>query len=189
MTAPHPRRPSRLAVAMITALLATACAKGLTPAPDAGRDTTLDVSNGSVGGFPVAADTCELLREEEVSAIAGFPLSDRSGLARQEASPGPSTRTLCVFADKDGDSVIITVSAETSDGRREYDDAVQGMTSPQPLSGLGDAASWYGRGVVLHLEVLVGDRALSFTVSLAGPDQDQLLGIAKSLAAEVIDRL
>ena len=189
MTAPNPSPPGRLALAFIAAAMFAACGKGPVATPATGAGGNLPVTGNPLGEFPNVGGTCDLLQEGEVQTVTGFPLTDRSGLARHGASPDPSTRTLCVFADRNGDSVIFSLSAAAGEGKQEYDKAVALMTLSQPVPDLGDAASWSGRDVILRLEVLTGNRAISLSVSLSGPEQTQLLDIAKTLATKVIDHL
>jgi hypothetical protein len=189
VTAPNPSPCGRLALALMAAAVFVACGKGPVATPATGTGGSLPVTGNPLGEFPNVGGTCGLLQEDEVQTVTGFPLTDRSGLARHGASPDPNTRTLCVFADSNSDSVVFSVSAETGDGKHEYDAAVALMTLPQPLPDLGDAASWSGRGVIVRLEVLTGNRGIAFSVSLGGPEQTQLLDIARTLATKVIDHL
>ena len=189
MTAPYPSPRGRLALVLVAAVLLVACSGPKATPGATGSGASLPVTGVPLGEFPNVGGRCELLGEDEVRDATGFPLSDRSGLARHGVSPDPKSRLLCVFADQNGDSVIFGISPATPDAKKQYESSVELMSSPHELTGLGDAATWDGQGAGLGLEVLQDDRALSLNVILGGPELTDLLEIAKAIAAKVLDRL
>jgi hypothetical protein len=119
-----------------------------------------------------------------VRAITGFELQDVTRLAGGSGGT-ESARTLCVFADRSFDSVILGIAPPNPEAADRFEATVAAMSDPRRVPGPWESAAWEVIGYQGRLEVLREDRHLSLAVILSGVPPPSLLRMALTLASAV----
>jgi hypothetical protein len=141
---------------------------GATATLDAGDDDGDDEGDdGGDDGGSSAIDVCGVATAEEISAQAGYEVSDTLDTSEH---PGHG----CNW-DGAGGAVYVSVWVENPQG---YYDLWDG----EPVDGLGHEAQWLGEGVAYHsIKVLTDDYMLDVVVSASDSvDEDRERAIALS---------
>ena len=128
---------------------------------------------------------CRFIRERDVDAVTGRALEDRTDEFGGGSSPAEG---LCLFADRLGESILVTVSPRQH-GVRSYDAAVEAMTKPRQVEGLGDRAAWETSGSPRRMEILSGRRAISLTLILNAVSPEVLRRQAIELGGRLVRAL
>jgi len=184
--------PERLPSLLMVGCLVLACADGADRGSESASDApAVEAPTARTGS--AARDACELLTAEEVTAVHGEPVEARPG-----DDEGPD-RSSCVYAVPGSDWDVMWLTVSWRGGRQEWDtqqagraigtrmmspegEAVDSLTRPDPLSGIGDTA-YYG-GMLPSL-VLKGDVLLEFMMPLLQDDREHFPVLARKAVSRL----
>lgn len=161
---------------LVACSIVSACTSENDRAADADRNSP--AAAGSDAGTAGPRDACELLSAEEVAAAHGSPVEVRP---REDEG---QYRSSCVYGVPGSNFDVMWLTVHWRGGTEEWQtqqagrgiavdvmsgEADDGVTRPDPLAGIGDAA-YYG-GILPSL-VLEGDVLLEFMMPLLRNDRE-----------------
>ena len=176
---------------VMASCLALACADEPRRA-DASADAPAAEGSGDQNGS-APRNACELLTAEEVMAVHGEPVEARTG---EEDDPDQSS---CVYAVPGSEWEVMWLTVTWRGGREGWNtqqagraigtrmmsaegEAVDSLTRPDPLAGIGDDA-YYG-GILPSL-VLKGDVLLEFMMPLLRDDRENFPALARTAVSRL----
>lgn len=185
----YPRE--RLVFLVTASCLALACADEPQRSDASGDAPAADGYADRTGSAP--RNACELLTAEEVTAVHGEPVEARAG---EEDDPDQSS---CVYAVPGSEWEVMWLTVTWRGGKQEWNtqqagraigtrmmsaqsEAVDSLTRPDPLSGIGDDA-YYG-GILPSL-VLKGDVLLEFMMPLLQDDRENFPVLARTAVSRL----
>jgi len=168
----------RLATLIAVMLLLAACGTGAVPSTVA--EGAPDAGGGDVGGG--GGDDACLNTVEEVSAALDVEVTE----AENTATPGGGAGCI-YYTDKAAFEIAYTISLSAGGSvAQQIFDSFAADEAAEEVSGIGDAALWYGGGLVIRK----GDRLLSIgAVPTLDLDEAALRAILTDLGRAAADRL
>jgi hypothetical protein len=181
----------RFTVLVMASCLLFACADE--PQRSNASDDTPSPEGSAAQTASAPRNACELLTAEEVTAVHGEPVDARAG---EENDPDQSS---CVYAVPGSEWEVMWLTVTWRGGIEEWNTqqtgraigtrmmspegvAVDSLTRPDTLSGIGDVA-YYG-GILPSL-VLKGDVLIEFMMPLLRDDRENFPALARSAVSRL----